>query len=73
MINRLFGTLCALAIIAVMVFAILNRGNYTSMCFKDTPKADVIVITPASEPIVEEVITTSSEPENIEPQDSLSL
>ncbi|MBR2866567.1 MAG: hypothetical protein IKC12_02450 [Alistipes sp.] len=61
MINRLFGTLCALAIIAVMVFAILNRGNYRSMCFEVRAKADVVVATPASEP------------EIIELPDSLSL
>lgn len=61
MINRLFGTLCALAIIAVMVFAVLNHGNYRSMCFKETAKADVAVATPAPEP------------EIIELQDSLSL
>lgn len=61
MINRMFGTLCALAIIAVIVFAILNRGNYRSMCFKERAKADVVVATPASEP------------EIIELPDSLSL
>lgn len=61
MINRMFGTLCAVAIIAVMVFAILNRGNYHSMCFKERAKADVVVATPASEP------------EIIELPDSLSL
>lgn len=61
MINRLFGTLCAFAIIAVMVFAILNHGNYRSMCFKERAKADVVVATPASEP------------EIIELPDSLSL
>lgn len=61
MINRLFGTLCAMAILAVIVCAILNRGNYRSMCFNETAKADVVVATPASEP------------EIIELPDSLSL
>lgn len=61
MINRLFGTLCAMAILAVMVFAIFNHGNYRSMCFKERAKADVVVATPASEP------------EIIELPDSLSL
>ena len=61
MINRLFGTLCAMAILAVVVCAILNRGNYRSMCFNETAKADVVVATPASEP------------EIIELPDSLSL
>lgn len=61
MINRLFGTLCAMAILAVIVCAILNHGNYRSMCFKERAKADVVVATPASEP------------EIIELPDSLSL
>lgn len=37
MINRILGTLFTLAIVALMVFAVLNWGNYRSMCFK--PKA----------------------------------
>lgn len=49
MINRLFGTLCAMAILAVVVCAILNRGNYRSMCFEEGTKADVALATPASE------------------------
>lgn len=61
MINRLFGTLCAMAILAVIVCAILNHGNYCSMCFNERAKADVVVATPASEP------------EIIELPDSLSL
>lgn len=61
MINRLFGTLCAMAILAVIVCAILNHGNYRSMCFNERAKADVVVATPASEP------------EIIELPDSLSL
>ena len=61
MINRLFGTLCAMAILAVIVCAIFNHGNYRSMCFNERAKADVVVATPASEP------------EIIELPDSLSL
>ena len=30
--NRLLGTLFALATLAAIVFAILNIGNYSSMC-----------------------------------------
>lgn len=56
MINRLLGTLCAITIIAVMVFAILNAGNYRSMCFESTAKADVTIATPASEPEIPEII-----------------
>ncbi|MBQ8493064.1 MAG: hypothetical protein IJ464_02140 [Alistipes sp.] len=70
MINRLLGTLCALAIIAVMAFAVLNYGNYTSLCFNQKvetaaestpthpePTTDAVIETtvePLSEPVVEE-------------------
>ena len=61
MMNRVFGTLCALAIIAVMVFAVLNWGNYTSMCFA--------VPEPAPEPIID---TATYEPtELIIPEDTI--
>lgn len=41
--NRVFGTLCAIAIIAVVAFAIHNYGNYTSICFTDEPAAEPIM------------------------------
>ena len=31
--KRVVGTLFCLAVIAIMVFAVLNYGNYRSMCF----------------------------------------
>ncbi|MBO7282884.1 MAG: hypothetical protein J6U73_05745 [Alistipes sp.] len=34
--NRLLGTLFALATLVAIAFAILNYGNYTSMCFTPT-------------------------------------
>ena len=34
--NRLLGTLFALATLVAIAFAILNYGNYTSMCFIPT-------------------------------------
>ena len=73
MINRLFGTLCAIAIIAVVVVAVLNRGNYTSICFEDKAKADVAVTTPASEPILDDAVAPPSVTESDEVTDSLSL
>lgn len=33
MINRILGTLFTLAALAIILFAILNRGNYRSMLF----------------------------------------
>ena len=47
MINRIFGWLFALVTLAVVVFAVLNMGNYTSMCFDDAEEvveAEVIVV-----------------------------
>lgn len=39
--NRLLGTLFALATLAAIAFAILNYGNYTSMVFTATTDAPV--------------------------------
>lgn len=61
MINRVFGWLFTLATLAVIVFAILNRGNYSSMCFDEMDEmeegVEVVAIEeneneePASEPL----------------------
>ena len=32
--NRILGIIFTVVVIAVMVFAILNWGNYKSLCFK---------------------------------------
>lgn len=64
MINRIFGWLFTLAALAVVVFAVLNRGNYTSMCFNkeaevDTksvsvaPEVNEIEVNEIEEPVVE--------------------
>lgn len=37
--NRLLGTLFALATLAAIAYAILNVGNYTSICFTSAPDA----------------------------------
>ena len=39
--NRLLGTLFALATLAAIAFAILNYGNYTSMCRAQEIAAEV--------------------------------
>lgn len=33
--KRLLGWLFAIAALAIVAFAVLNYGNYTSMCFDD--------------------------------------
>lgn len=53
--NRLLGTLFALATLAAIAFAILNIGNYSSMCF-------VPDVSTADTQAVEQTITLDSEP-----------
>lgn len=59
MINRIFGWLFTLAALAVVVFAVLNRGNYTSMCFNKEAEVDTKLVSVApevneiEEPVVE--------------------
>ena len=43
MINRIFGWLFTLAALAVVVFAVLNRGNYSSMCSNKDCEAEEVV------------------------------
>ena len=49
MIKRVLGWLFTLVAFAVVVFAVLNRGNYTSMCFDKTES----VVNEIEEPVVE--------------------
>ena len=49
MINRIFGWLFTLAALAVVVFAVLNRGSYTSMCFNNEAKVDTKSVSVAPE------------------------
>ncbi|MEE1148785.1 MAG: hypothetical protein UHN93_05965 [Alistipes sp.] len=43
--NRVLGIIFSIVAIAVMVFAVLNWGNYTSLCFtgEDTAPAEEVV------------------------------
>jgi hypothetical protein len=50
--NRLLGTLFALATLAAIAFAILNYGNYTSMVFIPTTEEPA---TPADAPAEVEI------------------
>lgn len=45
--NRIIGTLFALATLAAIAYAIYNAGNYTSICFteEDAPTEEVVEIT----------------------------
>lgn len=61
MINRLLGWLFALVTLAVVAFAILNMGNYTSMCFSS-----------AEEPVETEVVVVDID-ENEESSDALPI
>lgn len=53
MINRMFGTLCAVAILGVVALAVLNWGNYTSICFGDEPAVEVVAERLETQAIVE--------------------
>jgi hypothetical protein len=58
--NRLLGTLFALATLVVVAFAILNYGDYTSMVFTATTDAPA---TPADAPAEGNVIPADAEVE----------
>lgn len=56
MINRIFGWLFTLAALTSVVFAVLNRDNYSSMCFdKDCEAEEVVAVAvdEIEEPVVE--------------------
>ena len=59
MINRLLGWLFTLAALAVVVFAALNWGNYTSMCFDKECVSDNTPIYDNEEPAAELPIVDS--------------
>lgn len=58
--NRLLGTLFALATLAAIAFAILNYGNYTSMVFIPTMEEPAI---PADAPAEGDAIPADAEVE----------
>lgn len=61
--KRVLGWIFALIVIAVIVFAALNWGGYTSMCFNKTVEVvENEIEEPAAEPLnVEEVIPVVNE------------
>ena len=59
--NRVLGVLFALATIAIVVFAILNAGNYRSMCFTAEEKTT----DPVAEIVIEENIPDAASTEDI--------
>lgn len=59
MINRLFGWLFTLVALAVVVFAALNWGNYSSMCFDEECAQESATVYENEEPAVELPIVDS--------------
>ena len=55
MINRILGWLFTIVVLAVIVFAALNRGNYTSMLEHDAV-AELVEVMPTTADVEEEVI-----------------
>ena len=70
MINRILGWIFTLAVLAAVVFAALNWGGYTSMCFGDKTEAEAVeetAVVVESENEHEELV---DEPLNIVEEDS---
>lgn len=55
MINRILGWLFTIVVLAVIVFAVLNRGNYTSMLERDAV-AELVEVMPTTADVEEEVV-----------------
>lgn len=53
--NRIIGTLFALATLAAIAYAIYNAGNYTSICFTEeyAPTEEVVDVIPEHEIAIE--------------------
>jgi hypothetical protein len=53
--NRIIGTIFALASLAAIAYAIMNTGEYTSICFtqEDAPAEEVVEITPEEDIAIE--------------------
>ena len=67
--NRILGTIFALATLAAIAYAIMNVGNYTSICFteEEIPMEDAVM-----EVIPEQEITIERDSvEIVEERDSL--
>ncbi len=55
MINRILGWLFTIVVLAVIVFAALNRGNYTSMLERDAV-AELVEVMPTTADVEEKVV-----------------
>lgn len=55
MINRILGWLFTIVVLAVIVFAVLNRGNYTSMLERDAV-AELVEVMPTTADVEEAVV-----------------
>lgn len=55
MINRILGWLFTIVVLAVIVFAALNRGNYTSMLERDAV-AELVEVMPTTADVEEEEV-----------------
>jgi hypothetical protein len=53
--NRIIGTIFALASLAAIAYAIMNTGEYTSICFtqEDAPIEEVVEIAPEEDIAIE--------------------
>lgn len=78
MINRILGTLFTLAALAIILFAILNRGNYRSMLFGKSEELAVetmeLAVESATETATEatEAIDTADAELDLKEEESLS-
>ena len=53
--NRALGIIFTIVAIAAMVFAILNWGNYKSLCFTNTESEEIIPVEEVEMEMIEEV------------------
>ncbi len=53
--NRIIGTIFALASLAAIAYAIMNTGEYTSICFtqEEVPAEEVVEIAPEEDIAIE--------------------
>lgn len=61
MINRILGTLFTLAALAIILFAILNRGNYRSMLFGKSEEPAVEITEGVATEVAEAIDTADAE------------
>lgn len=79
MINRILGWVFTLAVLATVVFAALNWGGYTSMCFDGNAAAESSDTTEATTETTDVIVEgneneePAAEPLNTETEDSSIL